>query len=178
MKFHWLKQFSTSLGLLLMIAPSARAVEVGSKAPVFQAKNQDGKLIDFGKVYKDSKLVFIYFYPKADTPGCTDQANSLKNSYEVLHGKSGVAVFGVSSDEQDILKDFRKKYSLPFDLIADTDKSVIKAFDVPSLAGFAKRQAFLIQEGRIVWLDRSASTKNQAEDILNFLNSTNERKIK
>ena len=61
---------------------------------------------------------------------------------------------------------FKEKYRLPFTLIADHDKKVVEAFGVPTTLGFAKRQAFLVKDGRIVWADYSASTKQQAEDVL------------
>ncbi len=147
----------------------AEELKVGAPAPIVTGINQDGKSVDFGKAYKNNKYVLVYFYPKADTPGCTAQANSLKDSYEVLHDKKGMAIFGVSADEVAIQKDFQKKYKLPFDLIADEKKIVINAFGVPTTMGFAKRQAFLIKEGKVAWLDKDASTKEQADDILNYL---------
>lgn len=163
--------------LMLVVATTAKAtIEVGSPAPVLTAINQDGKPVDFGKLYKENKYVLVYFYPKADTPGCTAQANSLKDSYETLHNKNGMAILGVSADERDIQKDFQRKYSIPFDLIADPDKKVIEAFGVPSLLGFAKRQAFLIEAGKVVWLDRSASTKDQAADVIQFLENNKAKK--
>ena len=102
--------FSFFFVTFLLADIKASTIEVGSNAPSIVASNQDGKAIDFAKLYKENKYVLIYFYPKADTPGCTDQANSLKDSYETLHGKNGMAILGVSADEQDIQKDFQKKY--------------------------------------------------------------------
>lgn len=170
MKFA-LSIFSFFFTMFLIVSVEAVTIEIGSRAPTLTATNQDGKSVNLGKLYNNNKYVLVYFYPKADTPGCTDQANSLKDAYETLHGKNGMAILGVSADEQDIQKDFQKKFSIPFDLIADPDKKVMKAFGVPSLMGFAKRQAFLIEAGKVVWLDRSASTKNQADDIIKYLES-------
>ncbi len=149
----------------------AASLTFGATAPSVKAVNQDGKVIDFAEVYKNNKYVLVYFYPKADTPGCTAQANSLKGAYEELHGKRGVRIYGVSSDAVDIQKDFQKKYNLPFDLIADEKKEVMKAFNVSSTFGYASRQAYLIKDGKIAWFDKTASTKDQANDVMKFLES-------
>ncbi len=75
-------------------------------------------------------------------------------------------VIGVSSDDVAAQKKFEEKYRLPFTLVADTDKKVMDAFGVPHTLGFATRQAFLVQNGKIVWRDLSASTAEQAADVL------------
>jgi thioredoxin-dependent peroxiredoxin len=160
---------SLILALLFMpFSSHAEELSVGSTAPTPTGINQDGVEVNFAQVFKDNKYVLIYFYPKADTPGCTAQACSIRDSFEALQ-KLGVVVYGVSSDSTKAQKEFQKKYKLPFNLIADEKKNVIKAFGVPSLLGFAKRQAFLVKDGKIVWLDREASTKEQAQDILKYL---------
>lgn len=177
MKLHNMKLHKKLLSRLIFTLPllafdvQAEELKVGASAPVVQGVNQDGKIVDFAKEYKKNKYVLVYFYPKADTPGCTAQANSLKDSYGDLHEKKGMAIFGVSADEVAIQKDFQKKYKLPFDLIADEKKAVIDAFGVSTTMGFASRQAYLIKDGKIVWLDKSASTKEQAQDVLKFLES-------
>jgi thioredoxin-dependent peroxiredoxin len=112
--------------------------------------------------------LLVYFYPKADTPGCTKQACSLRDEYAKLTDK-GVKIYGVSNDSVKAQKAFADKYKLPFDLLADEDGAVIKAFGVPSTMGFAKRQAFLFKDGKLVWRDLSASTAEQAADVLEFL---------
>jgi peroxiredoxin Q/BCP len=70
-----------------------------------------------------------------------------------------VAVIGVSTDKPEAQAKFKAKYNLPFTLLADHDQKVVKAFGVPTTMGFAKRSAFLIKDGKIVWADYSASTK-------------------
>ena len=82
-----------------------------------------------------------------------------------------MAVIGVSIDSVEDQKAFKEKYRLPFPLIADLDKKVVKAFGVPALMGFAKRQAFLIKGGQIIWADYSASTSDQAADVLKVIAS-------
>jgi thioredoxin-dependent peroxiredoxin len=99
----------------------------GDKAPDFQGKDQNGNMISLSD-FKGSKLV-IYFYPKDNTPGCTAQACNLRDNYELLQEK-GYKVIGVSADSEKSHKGFIEKFNLPFPLIADTDKEIIKAFGV------------------------------------------------
>ena len=99
----------------------------GSKAPAFSLKDQDGntvKLTDF----KGRKLL-VYFYPKADTPGCTTQSCSVRDSKADL-AKLGVAVVGISPDKPSKQAAFDQKYGLGFPLLADEDHSVAEKYDV------------------------------------------------
>ena len=137
--------------------------KVGKPAPLVKAIDQDSVEVNFEDVYKTG-LVLVYFYPKANTSGCTAQACSLRDAYADLK-QDGLTIIGVSKDDTKSQKSFKDKYNLPFTLIADKDKKVIKAFGVPTILGFAKRQAFLIKDGIIVWYDSKASTKEQAEDV-------------
>lgn len=144
-------------------------LQVGDTAPAVESIDQDGNAIDLGVIYSKG-LTLIYFYPKADTPGCTAQACSLRDEYSQL-SDLGVTVIGVSGDKPEAQRKFKDKYNLPFTLLADTNGSVAKAFGVPTLFGAPSRQAFLIQDGKILWFDRKASTKKQAQDILEVLKS-------
>lgn len=167
--------FYTFLGMFALVFVSfAKAkimneFKVGDIAPKISAKNQEGQLVD---IEYGSGYTLVYFYPKADTPGCTAQACSLRDAYAELT-KKGVTIYGVSADTPEEQKKFKEKYHLPFELLADTDKKVMQAFGVPTRMGFASRQAFLIKDGKFVWIDRSASTVKQAEDVLNFINKNN-----
>lgn len=146
----------------------AEPLKVGDTAPAVAAVTHEGTVLNLGEVYPKG-YTLVYFYPKADTPGCTAQGCSLRDSYEELT-KHGVTVIGVSTDGVEAQKKFREKYNLPFTLFADTEKTVVNAFGVPATMGHAARQAFLVnQEGKIVWADHKASTKKQAEDVLNAL---------
>ena len=142
-------------------------LKVGDPAPLLDSIDQDGNAVVLGEIYAKG-ITLVYFYPKADTPGCTAQACSLRDGFEQLSAK-GVNVIGVSADTMAAQKAFQKKHNLPFTLLADTDKKVIEAFGVPTLFGAPSRQAFLIQDGKIIWLDRKASTKKQAQDVLEVL---------
>jgi peroxiredoxin Q/BCP len=141
---------------------------IGEAAPTTVARTDTGAPIDLADIYKKNRYVVIFFYPKANTPGCTAQACSLRDSYQILKEK-GVEVIGVSVDSVDEQAKFKRDQKLPFTLIADTEKNVVNAFGVDLFLGLAKRQAFLIKEGKLIWMDRSASTKEQAHDILKVL---------
>lgn len=153
------------MGLLgFLFTANADPLEVGDEAPVLTATAHDGSAVDLGSVYS-SGPVLVYFYPKADTPGCTKQACSIRDDYEAIR-EAGLTVYGVSTDTVEAQKAFREKYRLPFTLLADPGRELVEAFGVPSMGQFAKRQAFLVKDGRIAWRDLSASTSRQAEDVL------------
>jgi peroxiredoxin Q/BCP len=159
---------AASVGIFASSA-SAAPIEVGATLPAVQQQDQDGQVIKLAEAGKKGYLL-VYFYPKADTPGCTKQACSLRDSYEALT-KKGVRVIGVSMDKIPAQKAFKEKYKLPFDLLADHDGVVVGAFGVPNALGFSKRQAFLFKNGKLVWRDLSAATEKQAEDVLKILNA-------
>jgi thioredoxin-dependent peroxiredoxin len=146
---------------------AAEPLEMGAAVPTVVQKNQNGETVNLAEVGKDGFLL-IYFYPKADTPGCTKQACSLRDSYATLTEK-GVKIFGVSTDNVEAQKAFRDKFKLPFDLLADEEATVVTTFGVPKTMGFSKRQAFLFKDGKLVWRDLAASTDKQAEDVLKVL---------
>jgi peroxiredoxin Q/BCP len=165
-----MKRLLALAGLLLAMfsSSSANPVNAGADAPLASAPDHTGTVVNLADVYAANKYTLVYFYPKADTPGCTAQGCSLRDAYEVLTEK-GVAVIGVSTDSVKSQAAFREKYSLPFTLLADTEKSVLKAFGVGSTFGFSSRQAYLIQGGKVVYADHKGSTKSQADDVLGFL---------
>ena len=147
----------------------ASTVKVGDAVPAVTVNDHDGKSTDVAKEGAKG-LLLVYFYPKADTPGCTKQGCSLRDGWGELQ-KRGVNVFGVSSDSEKGQKAFREKYNLPFRLLADSEKKVIAAFGVGSTFGFASRTAFLFEDGKCIWVDPKSSTSDQAEVVLKFLDS-------
>ena len=164
----------TTMGFLTMFTTSrAEPLAVGAPAPVLTAVTEAGDQLDLGAVYPKG-YTLVYFFPRADTPGCTAEGCSLRDAYQDLTDK-GVTVLGVSTDDVAAQKAFKEKYHFPFTLLADKDQTVIKAFgvpvrDVPAMGAFASRQSFLInKEGKIVWRDLKASTKQQAADVLKAL---------
>jgi peroxiredoxin Q/BCP len=145
----------------------AAELDLGADLPAVSVPDQDGQLVDLKKE-GGGGMTLVYFYPKADTPGCTKQACSLRDSYAVLQER-GVRIFGVSGDDSAAQKAFEIKYRLPFRLLADSEKKVMDAFGVPHTGSFASRQAFLFKDGKMVWRDLTASTAEQAKDVLEAL---------
>jgi peroxiredoxin Q/BCP len=100
-------------------------LKAGDKAPAFSLLDQEGKKVSLSD-FKGKKLL-LYFYPKADTPGCTKQACSIRDASKELK-KYGAAAVGISPDEPDRQKKFDNKYSLGFPLLSDPDNKVAKAY--------------------------------------------------
>ena len=149
--------------------PSTDGPKVGQPAPAFTAKDQSGKTVKLSD-YKDNSAVVLYFYPKDDTPGCTAQACSLRDGHGALLA-SGSVVLGVSADDEKSHADFARKYELPFPLLADPDKKIIKAYGVKMpLIGIAKRVTFLIDKlGVIRHIVTEVNTKSHEAQVLELL---------
>jgi len=98
-------------------------IEEGKKAPDFTLADQDGKSVTLSQ-YK-GKDVIVYFYPKDDTPGCTKEACGFRDYWKDLQ-KSGVVVLGISPDDGESHRDFIQKYKLPFTLLSDPDRKLMK----------------------------------------------------
>lgn len=143
----------------------------GDKAPDFNGIDQDGNPISL-QDFKGYKLV-LYFYPKDSTPGCTSQACNLRDNYDLLLEK-GYKVVGVSADSEKSHKKFIEKNNLPFPLIADTDKEVLKAYDVYGPKKFMGREfmgihrtTFVIdEEGVITEVITKVKTKDHVNQIV------------
>jgi len=144
---------------------------VGTAAPDVTSKDQDGKAVKFADVYAKGTTL-VYFYPKADTPGCTKQGCSLRDNWDALKAK-GVQVLGVSGDKPEAQKAFRDKFTFPFPLIADDDGKVAAAFGVPAQRpGIYKRTSFLVKGGKIVWnMTDKTTTDTHAADVLKVVES-------
>jgi peroxiredoxin Q/BCP len=149
---------------LAIAATAAEPINIGAALPAVTAKNQDGQEVKLAEAGAEG-WTLVYFYPKADTPGCTRQACSLRDSYATLTEKK-VKVFGVSMDDVAAQKAFQEKHKLPFPLLADKEAKVADAFGVPHSMGFTSRQAYLFKDGKLVWRDLKASTDQQAADVL------------
>jgi peroxiredoxin Q/BCP len=141
----------------------AEPVAVGAEAPKVTAVDENGAVVDFAAIYAKQPTL-VYFYPKADTPGCTAQACSLRDAFAELKAE-GIAILGVSKDTPAAQKQFKEKHGLPFTLIADADGKVIEAFGVAGMTGLASRQSFIVKDGKIVWHSAKAKTTEHAQEV-------------
>lgn len=169
MKGKTLMLLAAACSIFGITGSAGAPLELGKNVPPVEAKTQANQTVKLQEAAAKG-WVLVYFYPKADTPGCTKQACSLRDAYEKL-GEMGVKVFGVSTDTVAEQKAFAEKFKLPFTLLADKDGTVVKAFGVPTMRGdsFAKRQAYLFKDGKLVWRDLTASTDKQAADVLEVI---------
>ncbi len=136
---------------------------VGTDAPAFTVKDTNGNTVSLSDF--KGKTVVLYFYPKDDTPGCTKQACSFRDANEQYTSKD-IVVLGVSADDEASHQAFTQKYNLNFPLLADTNGSLIKAYDVDG-GGYAKRVTYIIDgNGKIVHVDSSVNTSTHASDVL------------
>jgi len=146
-------------------------LQKGDKAPNFSGIDQDGKAHTLAD-YNGKKLV-VFFYPKADTPGCTAEACDLRDNFERFKANN-YELLGVSADSAKKQAKFKDKYQLPFPLLADEDKSVIDAFGVWGPKKFMGREfdgihrtTFVINEkGIIDEVIEKVKTKEHAAQIL------------
>lgn len=146
-------------------------IKVGEAAPQINAPDQDGKFINLAE-YKGKKVI-LYFYPKDDTPGCTAEACNLRDNYSELL-KKGFAIIGVSADDEKSHKKFIDKFDLPFPLISDTDKNVIKAYGAwgeknmygKIYEGILRKTFVISENGKIEHIFEKVDTKGHAEQIL------------
>jgi len=143
----------------------------GLKAPVFKGKDQEGKPVSLDD-FKGKKVV-LYFYPKDDTPGCTAEACNLRDNYGELLSR-GYAIVGVSPDSSTSHARFRDKYKLPFSLIADPGKDIIKAYGAwgeksmygKKYEGVLRTTFILDESGNILKKISKVDTKNHTAQIL------------
>lgn len=168
--FKPLSCLAATFAVAIAIAPlstlRADELDVGDDAPKVVTTDQDGKKVDLGKVLGEGTSL-VYFYPKADTPGCTKQACNLRDEFSAVT-KAGITVYGVSADTEADQKAFLDKFHLPFTLLADKKGEVIAAFGVPTRGdkGLASRHSFLVKDGKVIWRDTKASPTSQAADAI------------
>ena len=146
-------------------------LKIGDRMPHFEVQDQDGNMVNSEELL--GRKTVIYFYPKDNTSGCTEEACNLRDNYEALVAK-GYNVIGVSKDSAKSHKNFKEKHSLPFTLLADTATDMIQAFGVggeKSLYGKKYmgtiRTTFIFDEAGILReIIEKVDTKNHAAQIL------------
>ena len=181
-----------ALGLLLFFISSFttdkdKQLKVGDKAPIFEAFDDDGKLVKSAD-YEGKKILVVYFYPAAMTGGCTKQACSFRDDKINLNDLD-VEVIGISGDDPLNLKIFRKAHNLNFILLADPDGIVAKKFGVPVNDGGSikrvidgneitlsrgvttARWTFIIDlDGKILHINNQVNAENDSENVLKIIN--------
>lgn len=147
-----------------------KKLEQGDKAPDFKGKDQDGNLISLDQ-FKGKKLV-LYFYPKDNTPGCSAEACNLRDNYQDFLNK-GYAVVGVSADSEKSHQKFIQKYDLPFPLISDSEKEIIKAYGAwgeksmygKKYEGIIRKTFVISEDGFVERIIEKVKTKDHSRQI-------------
>lgn len=147
----------------------------GDKAPPFKLKDESGNVVSL-EDYKD-KTVVLYFYPKDDTPGCTKEACGFRDQLGKFK-KNKTFVFGVSADSAESHRKFKEKFSLPFPLLSDPDRDVIKSYGVwkeKSLYGRTfmgiSRTTFVIQKGKIKKIFPNVKVDGHIDQVLSAVSN-------
>lgn len=146
-------------------------LEIGNRMPDFSAADQNGNIVKSADLI--GKKTVVYFYPKANTPGCTAEACSLRDNYERFLAL-GYNVIGISKDSVKAQKNFSDKYALPFPLLADTDAFIIKAFGAwgekklygKTYEGILRKTFIFNENGILEEIIDKVNTKKHAEQIL------------
>jgi peroxiredoxin Q/BCP len=138
------------------VGASVKKVEVGDRVPEFSLPDQHGRMFSVSSVLGKKNIV-IYFYPKDDSPGCTKEACSFRDQYEVFK-EINAEIIGISSDDVDSHKKFTEKYRLPYTLLSDGNNEVRKLFGVPSnlLGLIPGRVTYVVnKQGMVVYIFNS-----------------------
>jgi thioredoxin-dependent peroxiredoxin len=151
-------------------------MEVNDKSPDFNTTDENGQEVA-SKDFR-GKTVVLYFYPKADTPGCTKQACGFRDTYQEIK-KTGVVLLGISADTSAAQKKFQNKFSLPFPLLADADKKIANLFGVvkeknmygKKVKGIARTTFVIGANGTIEHIFNNVKPEGHAEQVLEYLKS-------
>jgi peroxiredoxin Q/BCP len=160
--------FATLLAGSLPALADGVAPAVGKPAPAFKLQDQMGKWHSLAD-YK-GKWVALYFYPKDDTPGCTTQACGFRDNIFAFN-KEGAVILGISVDEVASHKEFAEKHSLPFTILADSDKAVTRSYGVlktyMGVMEMARRDTFIIDpQGRVAKHYESVNPEGHSQVVL------------
>lgn len=150
-------------------------LKVGEKAPDFIGKNQNGEYVKL-QDFKGKKLI-LYFYPKDNTPGCTSEACDFRDNYNMWLSK-GYQVIGISPDSENSHIKFIEKYNLPFDLISDTEKTILKSYGAwgekkmygKTYEGVLRTTYIINENGIIEEVFTKVKTKEHTKQILSQIN--------
>jgi thioredoxin-dependent peroxiredoxin len=149
-------------------------VNVNDKAPEFTLQDENGKDISLKGLR--GKMVVLYFYPRADTPGCTVEACEFRDTYKQMQ-KTGAVLLGISPDTPQAQKKFQEKFKLPFSLLADADKKVADAFGVlqeknmygKKVMGIVRTTFIIGPDGKIQHIFPKVKAEGHAGEVLAYL---------
>ncbi len=149
-------------------------MEVNDKAPEFTLPDQNGENISLKDLR--GKYVVLYFYPRADTPGCTIEACEFRDTYSKIK-KTGAVLLGISPDTPKAQKKFEEKFSLPFTLLGDADKKIANAYGVmqeknmygKKVIGVARTTFIIGPDGKIKHIFNKVKAEGHAEQVLDYL---------
>lgn len=143
-------------------------LDVGTEAPAFELSNQNGETVSLS----ESGTVVVYFYPRADTPGCTAEACSFRDRWDDYEERE-IRVFGISDDPVDDLTAFAEAYDLPVELLSDEDGSVSEAYDsygeknvFGNVVDGVFRNTYVVQDGDIVLAYEGVDPEGHADELL------------
>src|SRR5437016_4626201 len=153
------------------------AMDINDKAPEFTLPDQNGDQVSL-KDFR-GKVVVLYFYPRADTPGCTIESCEFRDTYKPIQG-TGAVLLGISPDTPQAQKKFQEKFSLPFPLLADADKKVADAFGVlqeknmygKKVMGIVRTTFIIGPDGKIQQIFPKVKPEGHAEEVLSYLKSS------
>jgi thioredoxin-dependent peroxiredoxin len=152
-------------------------INVNDKAPEFTLQDENGKEISLKGLR--GKVVVLYFYPRADTPGCTIEACEFRDTYKQMQ-KTGAVLLGISPDTPQAQKKFQEKFKLPFSLLADADKKVGDAFGVlqeknmygKKVMGIVRTTFIIGPDGKIQHIFPKVRAEGHAGEVLAYLKET------
>jgi peroxiredoxin Q/BCP len=150
------------------------SININDKAPEFTLQDENGKEVSLKGLR--GKVVVLYFYPRADTPGCTVEACEFRDTYKQMQ-KTGSVLLGISPDTPKAQKRFQDKFKLPFSLLADADKKVAIAFDVlkeknmygKKVMGIVRTTFIIGPDGKIQHIFPKVKAQGHAEQVLAYL---------
>ena len=159
-----------NLGLCMIFGSffnsKCEAIAPGEKIPNFEVKNQNG--INISPANLMGQAYLLYFYPKDDTPGCTLEAQKLRDDFPNFK-KHGIKILGVSTQNEKSHLEFIQKYQLPFDLLVDSDSILAKSLGVRTIPilSFHKRQSLLVsKEGTLIKFYEKVDPKVHSSEVI------------
>lgn len=154
-------------------------ININDKAPDFTLQDENGKEVSLKALR--GKVIVLYFYPRADTPGCTVEACEFRDTYKQMQ-KTGAVLLGISPDTPKAQKKFQDKFELPFSLLADADKKVADAYGVlqeknmygKKVMGIVRTTFIIGPDGKIQHIFSKVKPEGHAEQVLAYLKAAAE----